>query len=260
MQKREKVPATQKPSPGQIGNVAARFLSRLNGLTASDCDRIANDKATGAKFDRGVAALLVELGMGGVMSSAHAQDIARWETNFEKLFGYKPNLSTLVIPPKPTDLGHLRLIIVAKEIVGWTDNHPLQGTMNALKKHFKCWQYVDNLDESITKNNRDPRSGSYALWVKDVREADEENANKSANDLASENHVGLTILERMLHEADYFLEHGEHPDQQNVTLCTGSRSSEGRVPYAYWDVGEFSVRWYRPARRGPRLRSRRACI
>ena len=188
--------------------------------------------------------------------STLSPDLLRWEANYEKLFGYKPNLSELVIPEKPEGVGAVRLIVVVKEIVGWTENHPLQGTQETLKKHFTCWQYADDFDKSVSTNDRDPRKGSYAVWVKDVREADEENANKSADDLKAESHTGITTLERQLLEADYFFEKGEHLDLQNVTLCTGSRDRDGRVPYARW-FGEFRVRWCHSTDRDPPLRSRR---
>jgi len=105
-------------------------------------------------------------------------------------------------------------------------------------------------------NARDPRKGTYALWVKDIREADEENANKSANDLARDNHLGITILERQLLEMDYFEEHGEHMDLNNVTLCSGSRGRDGGVVDADWRGVGFFVRWYYPSDRDSYLRSR----
>ena len=184
-------------------------------------------------------------------------DLDRWMLNYEKLFGHKPNLSEIVIPPKPEDVGPVRLIVVVKEIVGWKENYPLQGTQDALGKHFPCWQYANDLDRSIPTNDRDPRKGSYAAWVKDVREADEENANKSANDLKAENHTGITTLERQLLEADYFFEKGEHLDRENITLCTGSRSADGNVPGAGWGGGRFGVCWCGSTNRRSNLRSRR---
>ncbi len=183
-------------------------------------------------------------------------DLVRWESVYEKLFGHKPNLSQIVVPAKPEGQGPMRLIVILRGIIELTGNHPLQGTMDALKEHFPCWQYTNNLDESIVRNDRDPQNGSYAVWVKDVREADDENANKSANDLSKENRQSITVLERMLLEADYFFEHGEHMDQQNLTLCAGSRDYGGDVPGACWNVGKFKFFWCYPTFRYPIFRSR----
>ena len=184
-------------------------------------------------------------------------DLLRWETVYGKLLGLKqkPELSGIRIPEKPEDVGPVRLIVVVRELVEWTDNRPLQNTQEALKEHFPAWEYA-NLDDSITVNDRDPKNGSYAVWVKDVREADEENADKSANDLKAENHTGITVLERQLLEADYFFEKGEHLDQQKITLCSGSRDRVGHVLRAGWNC-RFFVSWYRPSNRDPNLRSRR---
>jgi len=187
--------------------------------------------------------------------STLSPDLLRWEVVYNKLFGKKPDLSGIRIPEKPEDVGPMRLIIVVRELVEWTNNRPLQNTQEALKEHFPAWEYA-NLDDSITVNDRDPKNGSYAVWVKDVREADEENADKSANDLKAENHTGITVLERQLLEADYFFEKGEHLDQQKITLCSGSRDRVGHVLRAGWNC-RFFVSWYRPSNRDPNLRSRR---
>lgn len=252
MPKREKVPATQK----QNGEIAGVLVGEMS---------FSKDEATAiigklGAFRRDVRAFYAKYREDVTMSIDFEADLARWVTNYEKLFGRTPNLSSVVIPPKPEGLGPMRLIVVAKEIVEWTGNRPLQGTLNMTKKHFSSWQYADNLDVVIPTNARNPKNGTYALWVKDVREADEENANLSANDLAKKNHLGLTILERMLLEADYFFEHGEHLDLQNWTLCDGSRGSGGGVPDAHWGGSRFRVSTWDPTNRNPNLRSRRAYL
>ena len=183
-------------------------------------------------------------------------DLARWSDNYYKLFNRRPDLSAIRIPEKPEGVGPVRLIVVVKELVEWTKGYPLEGVQEALKKHFPGWEYANDLDEAIPINDRDPKNGSYAVWVRDVREADEEFANKSADDLKVENHTGITTLERQLLEADYFFEKGEHLDQQNVTLCTGSRDRGGDVPYADW-CDKFVVDWCYSSGRSPYLRSRR---
>lgn len=183
-------------------------------------------------------------------------DLARWSENYFKLFGQRPDLSRVRVPEKPEGFGPMRLIVVVRELVEWTGNRPLQGVQNALEKHFHCSQYDRDLDVAIPANDRDPRNGSYAVWVRDVREADEEFVNKSANDLKAEGHTGITMLERQLLEEDYFFEKGEHLDVTNLTLCTGSRYSGGSVPSAHW-YDKFNAYWYYSSYRYPHLRSRR---
>jgi len=202
-----------------------------------------------ARLDDGTVAKFLD-------SLSHVCDLTRWSDNYYKLFNQRPYRSQVRIPKKPEGVGPMRLIIVAHELLEWTKNSPLEGTQEALKKHFRGWEYADDLDAAISTNDRNPKNGSYAVWVKDVREADEENASKSANDLKAEGHTGITVLERQLLEVDYFFEKGEHLDQQKVTLCSGSRDRDGRVPRTGW-CGEFYVGWCRATDRFGYLRSRR---
>lgn len=261
MPKREKVPATRRPaSPGQLGNIIARIAPLLT-FTAEEAERITNDPEESKRFVGRMRRTLDEFRFSGSLSPKEVKDIIRWLRVYEKLFGKKPDFSGIHLPAKPDDMGPMRLIVVAQEILDWTGNRPLQGTLDALKKHFPCWQHESDLDEAIVKNDRDPREGSYAVWVRDVREADQANANKSANDLSAENHTSITVLERALLEMDCYLDHGEHLDRQSWTLCAGSRDRDGdAVPRAYWDVDKFCVSWCNPYGHSSDLRSRRVWV
>lgn len=250
-----KTPLTPKLHK-QTLTFAGSVLSQLPLLTMKEQQRYIGNPSLLARRLRDA---LVEK-VNAVAEIRFEADLVRWTAIYQKLFGQTPGFSGLVIPAKPEGQGPMRLIVVAREIIDWTGNKPLQGTLFALKKYFPCWQYADDLDKAITTNDRDPKNGSYALWVKDVREADAENANLSASDLLAKNHLGLTVLERMLLEADYFFEHGEHLDLQNWTLCDGSRFSDGSVSHACWLGGEFSVYWCFPTSRYSYLRSRRAYL
>ena len=67
----------------------------------------------------------------------------------------------------------------------------------------------------------------------------------------------MTALERQLFEFDYSEEKGEHPDQQNITLCTGSRYLNGSVPSGRWCDSKFGVYSFDASYCYPSLRSRR---
>ena len=121
------------------------------------------------------------------------------------------------------------------------------------------YTYVDDLDKNVTVNDRDPdRDGSYAVSVKAIVEADEENKNKSAEMLAEEGHKGMTLLERLLLELAYFLTTRKHLDVKNITLCAGSRHSHGCVPKVNWrpDYRKVYVVWSSLGNRYDNLRSR----
>jgi len=123
----------------------------------------------------------------------------------------------------------------------------------------KVYLYTEDLDADVTDINHDSaRDSSYLVKFKKNIEADEELANKSANDLESEKVDGITLRQRLLLELGYFLATNEHLDIDNVTLCSGSRSSDGGVPRVHWITGgrEVSVDWYGPGYSDSRLRSR----
>ena len=82
------------------------------------------------------------------------------------------------------------------------------ATLREVLKPFglKVGTDIDDLDKDVSTNDRDPnRDGSYVVGFRRTVEADEENANKSANVLKTESHKGATLLERLLPELGYFL-------------------------------------------------------
>src|SRR3989344_6831992 len=110
--------------------------------------------------------------------------LVQWGRTYEKLFGKRPELSQINIPKIPEGISSIRLIIVASEIIEWTHNRALQGTYEQLGKHFLCSSRESddcgsNLDSTITDSDRYPRYDSYAVWVRNSQEADEEFADQS---------------------------------------------------------------------------------
>lgn len=122
------------------------------------------------------------------------------------------------------------------------------------------YTYVDDLDNGVPFNQRNPNNGSYTISFKRTIEADKENKNLSANQLKQQNHNGNTLLERLLLELGYFLATNRHLDVKNITLCSGSRDSDGNIPRVDWDSkyrGVY-VDWYDSDDADSDLRSRSA--
>lgn len=177
------------------------------------------------------------------------QILASWQA-FYKEIGIVVDFSGLRIPAKRR--GFDRLIAVPQ-------GTKIQQVYDASAGLFGCWKYTDvNLDEIVTENDRNPASGSYAIWVRDRVEADEEWRSKSAEQLRERGISGITLLERLLYELKFFKETGRHLDIKNVTLCSGSRYRDGNAPVV--DFFEFRggvrVDWYRPRIAYGHLRSR----
>lgn len=176
-------------------------------------------------------------------------EITDWQQFYHDLFGLEIDLLGLSVPAKKK--GFDRLVIVAQ---GMT----LQRLYDNCVKLCPCWKWTDDDLDKIVQSERTAKDGTYAVWFRDVVEADEELKNLSANDLKEKGIPGITLEERLLMELKYFKETGNHLDIKSWTLCSGSRDSDGRVPYVCWGSGLLGVGGYRPDGAGGGLRSRRA--
>lgn len=179
------------------------------------------------------------------------QDIlADWQTFYREEFGIEADFSNLRIPQAGFD----RLIVIAQGITA-------QKVYDQCKKNFDCWKYTDkNLDEAVPTSDRKAENGSYAIWVRNRVEADEELKNLSSNQLKKKNIQGITLTECLLYELKYYKETGKHLDIKNWTLCSGSRHSGGPVPCVRWDPDRrrLEVAWCSSDRASDCLRSREA--
>jgi hypothetical protein len=185
-----------------------------------------------------------------------ADILADWTKFYRDYLDLKVDLSGIKIPAYKNGLD--RMIAVAKELIALTNGKPYAFIIEAMKKRFPVWTYFDDLDKMIVINDRWPDKISYAVSFRDRVEADEELKNLSANDLAKENISGITCLERLLYELKYFAETGNYLDIRNVTLCSGSRYSDGGVPHVNFGDGEVSVYGDDPSHSSDDLRTRLA--
>lgn len=174
--------------------------------------------------------------------------IGEWQRFYQDVFGWDKDFSNLQIPPERDGFGWL--VIVAEGLT-------LNRVFDKCTKRMKTWAWADDLDKAVPKNDREAKT-DYAVWVRDRVEADEELKNLSANQLAEKGIPGITLLERLILELFYFWKsRGKHLDLKNVTLCAGSRYSDGYVPGVYWgsDAG-LGVYWYYPDGQRDSLRAR----
>lgn len=175
------------------------------------------------------------LGMFNI-SDMFVEEKEQWRKFYQKYFSLDLNFTDMVIPEKPT-VGDWKLLIIAQDLT-------LNQIYKSMSGMFKCWKYADDLDASVTKNARDTRT-AYAVWVRDGIEPDAQYLGKSANQADPTMAIGMTLLERMILEMIYFSETGKHLDIKGVTFCTGSRNSDGCVPFVDWNsVGQrVDVSW-----------------
>lgn len=177
-----------------------------------------------------------------------------WQRFYKEVFNREENLSNIRVPTDPGGFGW---------VIYNLPNLPLSLLFAKCRERFdnEFWSYTDDPDTDIPKHDRDPNKiGAYAIRCRDRVEADEENKNLSAKQLAKKKILGLTLPERIILELFYHWKTGKHLDIQNWTLCSGSRNSDGGIPSAYWSGGEFRVCYYGPGGADDDLRARSAVV
>ncbi len=161
------------------------------------------------------------------------EELVTDQQNFYLLgFGREYDFSQVAIPKRRW--GFDRLIIVPIDMTP-------QGVYDS-NAEFECGKYTDNnLNDAVPTNERNPKNGTYAIWVRDVVEADWKYANKSAQGIKTLGIRTETLLERLIHGYQFFVETGQQLDTQNSTLCAGSRNSSGDVPFVRFRNDKLSV-------------------
>lgn len=198
-----------------------------------------------------MARLVAYAKAGAPLQAAMLLDI-NWAETYKALGmldEYTKAAKTLVIPSDPS-------LWVMPVVKGITSNKIVAGHK---KLGVKFYLYADDLDVAVPTHDRDPnRDGSYVVSFRRTFEADEENKNLSANQLKERKRKGITLPERLLLGAGFYVAIGQHLDTQSITLCTGSRYSDGGVPYVDWRSGsrEVYVLWYSPGHVHDDLRAR----
>lgn len=199
------------------------------------------------KRDPEVVADVLQAIKDGKKSEANDNQLAEWQTFLHEELGIKLDLSGISIPEKRE--GFNWPIIVPEGMTA-------EKIVAKMRKQMKVWVWDEKDLKKIT-SVREPDK-TYAVWVRDRVEADEELANKSADDLKREGVNCVTLPERLMLEFFYYWKNEQHLDYHNWTLCAGSRSSDGCVPRVFWDpdCGEVDVSWRYSGGRSSCLRSR----
>lgn len=174
--------------------------------------------------------------------------LGEWQEFYQDVFGLRFDFSNLQIPPERRGFGWL--IVVARGLA-------MNLVFDKMSERMPTWRYTENLDQAVSKNDRGTGE-TYAIWARDQVEADEELKNVSARQLAERGIPGITLLERLVLELFYFWKtRGKHLDLKNITLCAGSRNSDGGVPYVRLNSdGEVGVSWCYPSESSDHLRTR----
>ena len=179
------------------------------------------------------------------------KEIKEWENFYKDNFKETIDLSKVKMPKRPK--GNYRLLIIKK---GLTSNQ----VFVRCKELFNVCKYKEDLNEAITKNSRNPKE-HYAVWVQANQEPDPEYLGKPTKDADPDMKIGITLLERLIFELNYYDENKDkredkekHLDIKGLTFCTGSRDADGGVPGVSWsgDDSRLLVHWFHSASCYPR--------
>ncbi len=171
---------------------------------------------------------------------------AEWRRFYNEVFSLEVDLADVEISPEQPGFGWV--VMVAQNLT-------LNQVWIKCKERFRTYSYVgDDLDATQDRTS----SGAYAKRFRNRVQADEENRNFSANTLAEQEASSITLLERLLLELWYHWRTGEHLDDENVTLCAGSRDSGGYVPAVYCYFSKLYVSYSRPDSAYDEFRNRTA--
>ncbi|MBU1179363.1 hypothetical protein KJ885_00275, partial [Patescibacteria group bacterium] len=103
-----------------------------------------------------------------MLTASDEQVFELWRPIFQELFGFTPDFSLIKLPQAQ---GNLVLpILMPGELVD-SKGRFMERIFGICKELFPSWKYANNLDKSITHNDRTPQNGSYAVRVGNHLEA-----------------------------------------------------------------------------------------
>lgn len=178
---------------------------------------------------------------------------SQWEKFYKEVFGIKADFSQLSVPEAD---GVYSWLVINHPNVTLTDLH------SGGKKPQPSWKHASKeLDDIIDwKFGRDAiaQKQQYVVRFRANHEADEDMKNSSAKTIDAESINTITLKERLLLGRFLFWSEGIILDKNVITLCSGSRFTDGRVPFVRWHDDEVSVHWCIPDSANGGLRARRA--
>lgn len=157
------------------------------------------------------------------------EKIADQEKFWREVFGLKADFSKTFIPNNvDTNLNFLQLM---PQGLTYQQVHDKEKTM-----YSKYWDYKDNWPDNIDMEFEERKTDkNYAFWHSGNAEADEIYKNKSADWILKKKIKTMTRLEGAVFGLYMLWKHKIIIDKKVISLWSGSRYSDGRVPYSYWN-------------------------
>ncbi len=243
-------------TPGMCLSAGARFATKLGSISASHdlVDAFLKEGDSHPFYQVILEHFTLKASKTQSLTPWVAAALANWGDFYQKFFGIDLDLTDLRIPEKVE--GFDRLIVIGKGI-------RLNQVWNAYKdQKIPTWQWWGgSLENAMQESERGIVNESYAIWVRDGQEADEEMKDLSADMIAASSPQKVdteSLLERLVHGLQVWDATKKHLDVDNITLCASSRSADGVVPWVSFYDACVCVSGYSPSHRDPDLRARQA--
>lgn len=150
--------------------------------------------------------------------------VAGWVDFYQTHFGISLDGSGIIVPEHHADFD--RLVVVGSGV-------SLNRTYEAMKEKFTSWKWcLGDLENAMEESSRGCVGATYAIWVRDDAEADENLRNVPASSVECPCDTE-TLLERLLHGFKYWAETGCHLDVKTYTWCPASRHADGSIPRVF---------------------------
>ena len=175
-----------------------------------------------------------------------------WEKYFWKIHQLKVDFAGVAIPEADDD--------DFPWFVCTPEDFSTERAYSGGKQLYDKWKWTNKaLDDVLDLSfGRDSQKDPYIVRFHANWEADKVLKNLSANAIAEKQINTSALKERLLLEDFLYWKHKKHLDVKNITLCSGSRYSDGDVPGVDWDddSGKLGVYRYSPGDAIDYLRSR----
>lgn len=151
---------------------------------------------------------------------------SEWELIYKNYFRKQVNFSQLFIPPHYDPEKHFAVIVAERTTRS-------RVVKNLRKKVIIQTVHSRDLRMNTVEDERSPYQ-DYVVFFEKNTEANKGMFTFSASELRERNISGITFTERLLLEFWYFNATKQHLDTDSITLCSGSRFSNGSVPGIFW--------------------------
>jgi hypothetical protein len=214
---------------GQKGDIIATLIQGLpKELTFKDAQSIIENKGE----------FLQEIRRGFepfVKTKTVQYWLNEWTVFYRYVFSFECDFSSLRAPVSCKGFGWL---LVADERLS-TD---AVAKKCAERFPFMTWP-ADQIGEVIGHDDRSEKDGTYAIWLRDAREAEETHMNKAPAEIYAKGIKGTTLRERLLLELWHHWQYNKFLDTEPYvgTLCTGTIRKNGYIPDVQLLNGEVLV-------------------